>query len=303
MEAIDIQGVKKSYFQHHVLEGVDLKIPEGSIYGLLGQNGAGKTTLIRIITRILLEDEGMIFFYGQPLDKTPMAQMGYMPEERGLYKKMKVGEQLLYLAQLKGVTKNDALDSIDTWLERLALAETKNKALEELSKGMQQKIQFIATVIHRPKFIILDEPFSGFDPVNATLLTQEILRLRNEGATILFSTHRMENVEELCNHFAILHDKSIKLQGEKNTLKKRMRTLQFEAVTESPIQTKEGLFQLKEQKKQPDGTVLSLIVPENGSIPTNALVQEILNQAPLVNFHTQSPSVADIFFETVQSHA
>ncbi|MDX1328284.1 MAG: ATP-binding cassette domain-containing protein, partial [Arenibacter sp.] len=197
--------VTKRYGDHLALNNLSLEIPRNSIYGLLGPNGAGKTTLIRIINQITYPDQGTILFDGQPLEAKHIAMIGYLPEERGLYKSMKVGEQALYLAQLKGMSKTEAKAKLDYWFKRLDIGDWWNKKIQELSKGMAQKIQFIVTVLHQPKLLIFDEPFSGFDPINANLIKDEILRLKENGTSIIFSTHRMESVEELCEYIALIH--------------------------------------------------------------------------------------------------
>jgi len=200
MNIVEIKQVTKRYAKHVALDDISLSIPTGSVFGLLGPNGAGKTSLIRIITRITAPDAGEVFFNGQPLDNEHSLKMGYLPEERGLYKKMEVGEQALYLARLKGLSRAEALKRLKYWFEKFEIQEWWNKKVEELSKGMAQKVQFVTTVLHDPEFIILDEPFTGFDPINADLIKNELLDLKKKGVTIVLSTHRMESVEELCSH-------------------------------------------------------------------------------------------------------
>ncbi|MGB5931087.1 MAG: ATP-binding cassette domain-containing protein, partial [Cyclobacteriaceae bacterium] len=224
MNILDVNHLTKRYSEHTALSDVSLSVPKNSIFGLLGPNGAGKTTLIRIITQIIVPDEGEVLIDGEPLHPDHIKVIGYLPEERGLYKKMKVGDQLLYLARLKGLEKSDALGRIKKWLKKLDMMEWANKNIEDLSKGMQQKIQFIATVVHEPSLIILDEPFSGFDPVNANLIKDEILELREKGASIIFSTHRMESVEELCDHIALINKSTKILDGPKREIKEAHRT-------------------------------------------------------------------------------
>ena len=202
---LSIRNIVKQYATHRALDNVSIEIEDGSIFGLLGPNGAGKTSLIRIINQITAPDQGEIFLNGETLNPKHISMIGYLPEERGLYKKMEIGEQMLYLAQLKGLSKSDATLKIKHWFEKMEIESWWHKKVEDLSKGMQQKVQFIATVVHDPKLIILDEPFSGFDPVNAQLITDEILDLNKKGATIIFSTHRMESVEQLCDSIALIH--------------------------------------------------------------------------------------------------
>lgn len=210
---LEIHNIVKQYADHRALDDVSMTIPPGKIFGLLGPNGAGKTSLIRIITQITAPDQGHILFDGTPLSPEHIAQIGYLPEERGLYKKMEVGEQMIYLAQLKGFSKQQAKTRLEHWFKRLDIQDWWKKRIEDLSKGMQQKVQFISTVLHEPRLIILDEPFSGFDPINAQIIQDEILKLNQEGATIIYSTHRMETVEELCDHIALINKSKKILDG------------------------------------------------------------------------------------------
>lgn len=230
---VEIKNIIKDYAKHRALNDVSLNIPKGSIYGLLGPNGAGKTSLIRILNQITAPDEGKVLFNGEELNPSHIEKIGYLPEERGLYKKMKVGEQLLYLARLKGLSKKEATLKIKTWLTRLELQHWWDKDIDSLSKGMQQKVQFISTVMHQPELIILDEPFSGFDPINANLIKDEILKLRDEGATIIFSTHRMESVEELCDYICLINKSQKIVEGKLVDIKKENRTNQYKIVIES----------------------------------------------------------------------
>jgi ABC-2 type transport system ATP-binding protein len=227
LEALIVKDLSKRYSNHTALDKVSITIPEKTIYGLLGPNGAGKTTLIRIINQIINSDEGQITIFGEKLKPGHVDNIGYLPEERGLYKKMKVGDQLLYLAQLKGLSRKDALDRIKIWLEKFEIKDWWHKKVEDLSKGMAQKVQFISTVLHEPKLIILDEPFSGFDPVNAELITEKILELKENGSTIIFSTHRMETVESLCDHIALINKSKKILEGPKKLVKEQYRSNTF----------------------------------------------------------------------------
>ena len=213
MEIFEAQKIVKQYSNHLALDEVSISVPEGSIYGLLGPNGAGKTTLLRIINQITAPDSGFLFFKGKKLKSEHVAQIGYLPEERGLYKKMEVGEQAIYFAQLKGFSKYDAKRKLKYWFEKFEIQPWWSKKVEELSKGMQQKIQFITTILHEPRLIIFDEPFSGFDPINAKLIKDEILKLRNDGSTIIFSTHDMGSVEELCDHISLINNAKTILSG------------------------------------------------------------------------------------------
>ncbi|NTV84834.1 MAG: ATP-binding cassette domain-containing protein, partial [Bacteroidales bacterium] len=228
MNLIQAENVTKRFSGHTALEGVSLSVPEKSIYGLLGPNGAGKTTLIRIINMITAPDEGHILFAGRNIHPEDISQIGYLPEERGLYKKMKVGEQALYLAQLKGMSRHDAQINLKEWFEKFDIGSWWNKKVEELSKGMQQKVQFIITVLHQPKLLIFDEPFSGFDPINVNLLKQEILRLRENGSTIIFSTHNMASVEELCDKIALINRSHKILEGNVMEIRKKHSTDLYE---------------------------------------------------------------------------
>ena len=221
MNIIEIRNVTKTFGEKVALSGVSLDIPEGKIFGLLGPNGAGKSTLIRIINRITIATEGQVFFKGHPITQDDVAAIGYLPEERGLYRKMKVGEQAMYLAQLKGMSRQDALKALKEWFVRFGIQDWWNKKVEELSKGMAQKLQFITTVVHKPSLMILDEPFSGFDPVNAELIRKEILRLKDEGATVILSTHNMESVEELCDEIALINKSKLVVTGGTDEIRRR----------------------------------------------------------------------------------
>ncbi|MFM2135525.1 MAG: hypothetical protein RL021_925 [Bacteroidota bacterium] len=224
MDIIEVKNVTKRYSGHLALDSVSLAIPEGSVFGLLGPNGAGKTSLIRLITQITGPDEGVLLFRGETLSPRHLIRMGYLPEERGLYRKMEVGEQALYLARLKGLSRQDALKRLKFWFEKFSIQAWWNKKVEELSKGMAQKVQFITTVLHDPEFIILDEPFTGFDPINAELVKNELLELRLKGTTIVLSTHRMESVEELCSHIALINRAKVILDGSVKDIRHRFRT-------------------------------------------------------------------------------
>ena len=221
-------NVSKNYANHKALDNVSIEVPAQSIFGLLGPNGAGKTTLIRIINLISIMDQGKVMLNGNPINTKDIANIGYLPEERGLYKKMKVGEQAVYLAQLKGMSRRDAIKQLKYWFEKFEISSWWNKKVEELSKGMAQKVQFIVTVLHQPKLLIFDEPFSGFDPINANLIKDEILLLRDEGSTIIFSTHRMESVEELCDDIALIHESKKILEGKLDDIKREYKTNTFE---------------------------------------------------------------------------
>lgn len=221
MNLIEASNITKQYAGHKALDDVSIAVPEGSVYGLLGPNGAGKTTLIRIINHITAPDSGTVIFDGHTLCEADMARIGYLPEERGLYKKMKVGEQAVFFARLKGLKKDEAVRALREWFDRFGISDWWNRKVEELSKGMAQKVQFIVTVLHRPKLLIFDEPFSGFDPINANLLRDEILRLRDEGSTVIFSTHNMASVEEICDHITLINRSRNILSGRVDDLRRQ----------------------------------------------------------------------------------
>ena len=296
LEAID---VRKAYANHVALDGVSLSIPEGSIFGLLGPNGAGKTSLIRIITQITAADEGEIRFRGERLNPSHIAQIGYLPEERGLYKKMKVGEQLLYLAQLRGLSRADATARIKQWLHRFEIKEWAGKNVEDLSKGMQQKVQFIATVLHDPKLIILDEPFSGFDPINANLIKDEILELRNQGATIIFSTHRMESVEEMCDNIALINRSRKVLDGPIGVIRDQFKTNTYEVEGQGKLILVHPDFEVVEQKERENGHFYARVQLHDGVRP-NDLLRYLIGTVEVEAFREQIPSINEIFIRRVR---
>ena len=290
-----VKDVVKQYGDYLALNKVNISIPKGSIYGLLGPNGAGKTTLMRIINQITAPDSGSLLFDGLPLTKHHIAEIGYLPEERGLYNKMKVGEQALYLAQLKGMSYAEALEKLKFWFQKLEMLAWWNKTVEELSKGMAQKIQFVVTVIHEPKLLIFDEPFSGFDPINAAIIRQEILELSKKGTTIIFSTHRMESVEEICDHIALINKAETILEGPIEKIKKQFINNTYEVITANKelkendcftiINKKESTFQilLKEGKTQKD------------------ILQSIIKDIEIISFKKETPSMEEIFIKAVNN--
>ena len=288
----EAKNIHKQYAGHRALDGVSIQVPEGSIYGLLGPNGAGKTTFIRIINQITAPDSGNITFNGEPLQQKHIAQIGYLPEERGLYKKMKVGEQALYLAQLKGLSKKKAKEKLHYWFQKLEITSWWDKKVEELSKGMAQKVQFITTVLHEPKLLIFDEPFSGFDPVNAELIKKEILALKEQGATIIFSTHRMESVEELCDHIALINQGKCILQGSVDEVKSAYRSHTYQLQFEGELKAVND-FEIISQKE--NNAVFQAL---NGK-DSNHLLQQLLPQVKIVSFQEQLPSINDIFIQKV----
>ena len=295
LEAID---VRKAYANHVALDGVSLSIPEGSIFGLLGPNGAGKTSLIRIITQITGADEGEIRFRGERLNPSHIAQIGYLPEERGLYKKMKVGEQLLYLARLRGLSREDATARIKQWLNRFEIKEWAGKNVEDLSKGMQQKVQFIATVLHDPKLIILDEPFSGFDPINANLIKDEILELRKQGATIIFSTHRMESVEEMCDNIALINRSRKVLDGPIGVIRDQFKTNTYEMEGKGKLILAHPDFEVVEQKERENGHFYARVQLHDGVRP-NDLLRYLIANVEVESFREKIPSINEIFIRRV----
>lgn len=295
---LSVRGVSKQFAAHKALENVSIEVPRGRIFGLLGPNGAGKTTLIRIINHITLPDTGEVWFDGKPLSQEDVAQIGYLPEERGLYRKMKVGEQALYLAQLKGLSRHEAQKRLEVWFEKFQIMPWWNKKLEELSKGMQQKIQFIITVLHEPKLLIFDEPFSGFDPLNAELLKQEMLQLRDRGATIIFSTHNMASVEEVCDDIALIHRSQVRLQGNVQDIREQNRTGEFSLTTTSGQLTEQSdQFVILEQRQQ--GALTTYRLKKQEDLTNSALVQRLANEVEIRRFSEILPTMNDIFLRTV----
>lgn len=247
---ITISHVSKHYDGHTALDDVSLEIPKGQIFGLLGPNGAGKTTLIRILNRITMPDEGTITFNGHAITDADVLNIGYLPEERGLYPKMKVGEQAVYLARLKGLSRKEAVKRLRAWFEKFGISSWWDKKVEELSKGMAQKVQFITTVLHNPDLLIFDEPFSGFDPVNANLLKKEILELKEQGHTIIFSTHNMESVEEICDHIALINHSKVVLRGKVSEVKQQFATEHYELTTREPLPKDFSTYQIMKDTEE-----------------------------------------------------
>tara|TARA_B110000259_G_scaffold181009_1_gene222431 strand:+ start:25 stop:921 length:897 start_codon:yes stop_codon:yes gene_type:complete len=289
------KDVVKEYGEYIALNKVSITVPKGSIYGLLGPNGAGKTTLMRIINQITAPDSGNLIFDGAPLSKHHISDIGYLPEERGLYKKMKVGEQALYLAQLKGMSYNEALEKLKFWFKKLGILSWWNKKVEELSKGMAQKIQFVVTVIHEPRLLIFDEPFSGFDPINAAIIRKEILELSKKGTTIIFSTHRMESVEEICDHIALINKAQTILEGPIEEIKKKFANNSYEVITTDEILSENNFFSIINQKE----TKYSLLLKE-GKTQQEAL-QSIIQQTEIISFRKEIPSMEEIFIKAINN--
>ncbi|MEO9872597.1 ABC transporter ATP-binding protein [Ekhidna sp.] len=299
MSLLKVENISKSYSEHKALSNVSMEIPEKTIFGLLGPNGAGKTTLIRIINQIIEGDEGSILFDGVPLNLEHIRNIGYLPEERGLYKKMKVGEQLVYLGQLRGLSMKESSQRGKAWCQKLNIIDWWSKKVEDLSKGMAQKIQFIATVMHEPKLIILDEPFSGFDPVNANLIKDEILELREKGSTIIFSTHRMESVEQLCDHVAMIHNSEKILDGSKVDIKEKFRDgTYYVEYREGEVKSGTG-FELVSTEELGRGLKKSLVQYSSGSNP-NDLLKQLIGQVEIHSFVERIPSMNDIFISLVK---
>lgn len=306
-ELLVADSVSKNFGNFKALNNVSISVPKGSIFGLLGPNGAGKTTLIRIINQITMPDEGKVLLDGQALNSDHIKDIGYLPEERGLYKSMKVGEQVLYLAQLKGMSKSDAKAQLKYWFDKFEIGAWWNKKIQELSKGQAQKIQFIVTVLHRPKLLIFDEPFSGFDPINANLIKDEILKLREDGATVIFSTHRMESVEELCDHIALIHKSNKVLDGNLIDIKRQFKSNTFEVGLQS--NNKEAVIKEIENKFEVapatfknvyDDVKLNVkIKPETSH---NQLLSFLTSKAEVHHFVEVIPSASDIFIQTVNNN-
>ncbi len=298
MHLLDARHIVKQYAEHRALDDVSLVVPRGSIFGLLGPNGAGKTSLIRIINQITAPDAGEVWFDGERLNQTHIKRIGYLPEERGLYKKMKVGEQLLYLAQLKGLSEKQAMEKLKTWFIKFDIKPWWNKQVSDLSKGMQQKIQFVATVMHEPDLIILDEPFSGFDPINATLIKDEILELRERGCTIIFSTHRMESVEELCDHIALLNRSHKVLDGSKAAIKEQFKTHTYHVDYQGNLGNLPDAFSIVSTRPTDDNFLTADIrIPSDTSL--NDLIRVLLDRVTVRSFGENIPTMNDIFIKVV----
>lgn len=300
---LEVQNVVKQYGDYTALNNVSLQVPKGSIYGLLGPNGAGKTSLIRIINQITMPDSGLVLLDGEKLNPEHVKHIGYMPEERGLYKTMKVGEQCLYLAQLKGMSEAEAKKQLKYWFEKFEIQGWWDKKIQELSKGMAQKIQFIVTVLHQPKLLILDEPFSGFDPVNANLIKDEIIELNKKGTSVIFSTHRMESVEEMCDYIALIHKSNKLIEGKLEDVKRQHRTNTFQVgIVTNNI---EGLmlqlthkFTLNQTNFKSLNDDLKLEV-HLGQYNSNELLSILTQFGQVTHFVEKIPSVNDIFIQTV----
>jgi ABC-2 type transport system ATP-binding protein len=299
VEALIARNVTKHYTNHIALDDISLSIPQKSIFGLLGPNGAGKTTLIRIINQIINADSGEITLFGERLNSSHIGTIGYLPEERGLYKKLKVGEQLVYFARLKGLTYKEALEKSKSWIRKFEITEWWNKKVEDLSKGMAQKVQFISTIMHEPRLIILDEPFSGFDPVNAQIITREILELKEKGSTIIFSTHRMETVEDLCDHIALLNKSKKILEGSKKQVKDKFRSNTYIVEHRGAFTLSGNGYALTHQDPHEDQFFRSVIRTDGTKNP-NDLIRELTELTEVHTFIEKMPTMNEIFIELVK---
>ncbi len=300
MGIIECKGVCKSFGEKVALDNVSVDIPKGKIFGLLGPNGAGKTTLIRIINRITIPNQGTVLFNGQPITQDDVAKIGYLPEERGLYRKMKVGEQAMYFAQLKGMSYNEAMTALKEWFVKFGIESWWNKKVEELSKGMAQKVQFITTVVHKPSLLILDEPFSGFDPVNAQIIREEILKLKENGATIILSTHNMESVEELCDNIALFNKSHVVITGGVDEIRRKYGNNNVELIYTSlkPVTSVYGMFKVLSDQDD-SGRHTAVLALEPG-VSSNNVLKEIISQDVAINsFKELVPRMNDIFIKLV----
>lgn len=306
MDILKVNNVSKHFTNHTALDNVSLSIPEGSVYGLLGPNGAGKTTLIRIINHITAPDSGSVEFMGHPLVAEDVRYIGYLPEERGLYKKMKVGDQAMFLARLKGLSPRDAQMQLKMWFEKFGISDWWNRKVEELSKGMAQKVQFIVTVLHNPKLLIFDEPFSGFDPINAQLLKNEILHLRDQGATVIFSTHNMESVEALCDDITLINRSHNILTGNVNEIRNSMGrgryALSFEGEPEKLLEALGSRVLEHTFTRQENSPVVSARLKLDPDVSRREIISLANDAVDLVAFDRALPSMNDIFIETVSAN-
>ena len=293
-----INQLSKSYGAHVALNRLDLEVPAGVIFGILGPNGAGKTTLIRIINQIIEQDSGTVALEGKPLSAETIQKIGYLPEERGLYKKMSVADQLIYFSRIKGLDAQESKRRVSYWLEKMDISSWKSKKIEDLSKGMAQKVQFIATVIHGPSLLILDEPFSGFDPVNAELVKNEILELKAQGTTILLSTHRMESVELLCDHVAMIHKSKKILDGTISEIKSQFRSDRAQVVLNKVSKDLPSIWTVEESKQGQ----LRLSIPMGGQSP-NQLLTELMHFGEVLSFQEQVPSMEQLFIQQVKANS
>ena len=304
MDLIQCTNVSKSFGEKVALDKVTVNIPKGKIFGLLGPNGAGKTTLIRIINRITIPNSGTVMFNGRPITQEDVEKIGYLPEERGLYRKMKVGDQAMYLAQLKGMSSREAAMELKKWFVRFGIESWWNKKVEELSKGMAQKIQFITTVVHKPSLLILDEPFSGFDPVNAQIIREEILRLKEEGATIVLSTHNMESVEELCDNIALINNSHVVIAGGVDEIRRQYGSNNVELIYTDPFQVRSVAGVFKVLSDHDDAGRHTAVLSLEKGVGSNQALTAVLEQGLTVNsFRELVPRMNDIFIKLVTEEA
>lgn len=301
MSLLVAEEVVKQYSNHLALDRLNMSVPEKSIYGLLGPNGAGKTTLLRIINQITAPDSGRVLLNGNKLSPLSLTKIGYLPEERGLYKKMKVGEQAIYLARLKGLSRHEAIRRLRYWFNKLEIIEWWDKKVEELSKGMQQKIQFVTTVLHEPELLIFDEPFSGFDPINARTLKEEIISLRDKGATIIFSTHNMESVEELCDHITLIDRAKSILEGNIETIRNQWAGNEYIVrYSGDPDMKENALFNLLETRRENGYTDIRFNAKE--TMQVNDIIKEVISKGEMVSFNPALPSMNEIFIRVVEAN-
>ncbi|MDX2413676.1 MAG: ATP-binding cassette domain-containing protein [Bacteroidales bacterium] len=301
MTLLKAENVRKQYSNHLALDNVSLNVPKQSIYGLLGPNGAGKTTLLRIINQITAPDSGSVYLDGNPLSPADLVNIGYLPEERGLYKKMKVGEQSVYLAQLKGLSKQEAIAGLKEWFTKFEIIDWWDKKVEELSKGMQQKIQFITTILHKPKLLIFDEPFSGFDPINAKLLKNEILDLRDKGATIIFSTHNMGSVEELCDHITLIDQSKTILEGSVDKIRNEWAANEYLVTFEGKVEVPDNsVYSVMSNKIEKGNTIVHLKSSMEKSV--NHIIADMVKTGNVVSFNPALPSMDEIFIRVVEAN-
>ncbi len=296
-ELLQLENLHKSFTGKTALKGVSFSVKKGSVTGLLGPNGAGKTTLIRIITRITVPDEGSVLYNQQPMAEDDVSRLGYLPEERGLYKKMSVQDQILFFAGLKGMNRKDTLVAMEDWFERLEMKGWNNKKVEELSKGMAQKVQFVCTVIHRPEFLILDEPFTGFDPVNAEMVKKEILRLRDAGTTIMLSTHRMESVETLCDNIILIHQGEKILDGSVKDVRNSHRSNQYHATLEAESYSPAAGIRTIRSQTGDEG--LELLLAADEGVKPNDMLSDLMSKGQVHHFSESLPTINDIFISYV----
>jgi ABC-2 type transport system ATP-binding protein len=300
MALFEAKNVSKQYGTQLALDNVSIAVPEQSIYGLLGPNGAGKTTLIRIINQITGPDSGELFLNGRKLKPDDVQLIGYLPEERGLYKKMKVGEQALYFAQLKGLSRTEAMRRLKYWFSKLEITDWWGKKVEELSKGMAQKVQFVTTVLHEPKLLIFDEPFTGFDPVNTNIVKNEILLLRERGATIIFSTHNMESVEELCDNITLIDKAKTLLEGSVNEIRKQWAANEYDLVFDGDVKIEgNGHYNILNSRFENSKSIIRM--KTTGDIRTNDILQNVMKSGNVISFNPALPSMNEIFIRVVET--